>query len=134
MTATTDTLKPPDHPLDQLTTFELNDYRRRLEAAIALASTQDFAAPVQAGLRARLGDVLAEQDDRARIAHADDHRAEITQLTAVELVRYANQLARCLKALDTRAPIRMRVQHELTEVRAEQDTRAATGQPAAQRQ
>ena len=64
----------------------------------------------------------------------DDHRAEITQLTAVELVRYANQLARCLKALDTRAPIRMRVQHELTEVRAEQDTRAATGQPAAQRQ
>lgn len=70
MTAITDTVKPPDHPLDQLTTFELRDYRRRLETAIALASTQDFAASVHGVLRARLGDVLAEQDDRARIAHA----------------------------------------------------------------
>lgn len=64
----------------------------------------------------------------------DDHCAEIAQLTTGELDRYANQLARCLKALDTRAPIRMRVQHALTEVRAEQDSRAAKGQPAAQRQ
>ena len=60
----------------------------------------------------------------------DDHRPEIAQLTPGELDRYANQLARCLKALDTRAPIRMSVQHELAEVRAEQDTRARTGQPA----
>ena len=36
----------------------------------------------------------------------DDHRPEIAQLTPGELDRYANQLARCLKALDTRAPIR----------------------------
>jgi hypothetical protein len=57
----------------------------------------------------------------------DDHRAEIAQLTTGELDRYANQLARCLKALETRAPIRMRVQHELAEVRAEQHTRASTG-------
>ena len=63
----------------------------------------------------------------------DDHRPEITQLTTAELDRYANQLTRCLKALDTRAPIRARVQHELVEVRAEQDTRIRTGQPAAQR-
>jgi hypothetical protein len=63
----------------------------------------------------------------------DDQRPEIAQLTFGELDRYANQLARCLKALDTRAPIRMRVQHELAEVRAEQDTRARTGQAATQR-
>lgn len=56
----------------------------------------------------------------------DDHRAEIAQLTASELDRYANQLTRCLKALDTRAPIRIRVQNELAEVRAEQHTRAST--------
>jgi hypothetical protein len=61
----------------------------------------------------------------------DDHRPEIAQLTTAELDRYANQLTRCPKALDTRAPIRVRVQHELAEVRAEQDTRARTGQPAA---
>jgi len=68
MTAEPDTVEPPDHPLHALTTFELRDYRRRLETAIALASTQDPAAPIRADLQARLGDVLAEQDDRARIA------------------------------------------------------------------
>ncbi len=61
----------------------------------------------------------------------DDHRPEIAQLTSGELDRYANQLTRCLKALGTSAPIRVRVQYELAEVRAEQDTRARTGQPAA---
>jgi len=60
----------------------------------------------------------------------DEHRPEIAQLTSGELDRYANQLTRCLKALDTCAPIRMRVQHELTEVRAEQDTPVKTGLPA----
>jgi hypothetical protein len=70
MTAIPDTVEPPDQPLHALTTFELRDYRRRLDTAIALVSTQDPAAPVLAGLHARLRDVLAEQDDRARIAHA----------------------------------------------------------------
>jgi hypothetical protein len=70
MTAIADTVNPPDHRLDQLTTFELRDYRCTLETAIALASTQDSAAPARADLQARLGAVLAEQDDRARIAHA----------------------------------------------------------------
>jgi hypothetical protein len=61
----------------------------------------------------------------------DGHRPEIAQLTSGELDRYANQLLRCLKALDTRAPIRIRVQQELAEVRIEEDTRARTSQPAA---
>ena len=50
----------------------------------------------------------------------DDHRPGIAQLTATELDRCASQLARCLKALDTSAPIRADVQHELAGVRAEQ--------------
>jgi hypothetical protein len=70
MTAIPDTVEPPDHPLPALTTFELTYYRRRLETAIALASTQDPVASVRYGLHARLSYVLAEQDDRARIAHA----------------------------------------------------------------
>jgi len=61
----------------------------------------------------------------------DDHRPEIARLTRAELDRYAHQLTRCLKALDTRAPIRVRVQDELTEVLAEQDTRARASQTAA---
>jgi hypothetical protein len=59
----------------------------------------------------------------------DQHRDQVVQLTGGELDRYANQLARCLKALDTRAPIRAHVQRELAEVRAEQDTRARAGEP-----
>ncbi len=55
---------------------------------------------------------------------------QIAQLTTGELDRYAHQLARCLKALDTTAPIRLSVQDELTAVRAEQEARAAaSGSP-----
>jgi hypothetical protein len=70
MTAIHDIVEPPVHPLHALTTFELRDYRRRLEAAIGFASTQDSAVPVRADLQARLLDVLAEQQDRAGIARA----------------------------------------------------------------
>ena len=61
-----------------------------------------------------------------------DRRAQIAQLTTSHLDRYASQLARCLKALDTAAPIRISVQDELAAVRAEQDTRAATQDPRRQ--
>jgi hypothetical protein len=56
---------PPQHPLHALTTYELRDYRRRLEHAI---KDIDPGAPVQAVLRGKLDAVLAEQDDRVRIA------------------------------------------------------------------
>ena len=56
---------PPNHPLPALTSYELRDYRRLLERAIQSLSP---GAPVQAALRAKLDAVLAEQDDRARIA------------------------------------------------------------------
>jgi hypothetical protein len=48
-----------------LTGYELSDYRRLLERAIEGISP---GAPVQAALRAKLDAVLAEQDDRARMA------------------------------------------------------------------
>ena len=56
---------PPSHPLSALTTFEVRDYRRDLERAI-----KGFApgAPVQADLRRKLDAVIAEQEDRARLA------------------------------------------------------------------
>jgi hypothetical protein len=52
------------------------------------------------------------------------------QLTTRQLDLYAGQLARCLKALGTDAPIRADVQRELATVRAEQESRASAGQPA----
>ena len=57
----------------------------------------------------------------------DHHRDPIGQLTAAELDRNASQLARCLKALETSAPIRGHVQHELATVRAEQHARTGRG-------
>jgi hypothetical protein len=70
MTAEPVTVEPPKHPLDALTTFELRDYRRQLEGAIAFFDRQDPIPPARSRLRARLDDVLTEQDDRARLARA----------------------------------------------------------------
>jgi hypothetical protein len=53
----------PEHPLDQLTTWELRDYRSDLEGALA-------AIPADAPASAQLAAVVAEQDDRAKIRAA----------------------------------------------------------------
>ncbi|MGH3402965.1 MAG: hypothetical protein ACRDRJ_10760 [Streptosporangiaceae bacterium] len=60
----------PKHRLSALTTYELRDYRSQLESAIRFFGTIDAVPPVRADLQAALDDVLAEQDDRTRIARA----------------------------------------------------------------
>jgi hypothetical protein len=62
------TVEPPKHPMHALTTSELSGYRRELEGAIAFFDRQDPVPPARTRLQARLDEVLAEQDDRARIA------------------------------------------------------------------
>jgi hypothetical protein len=63
-------VEKPEHPLYALTTYELRDYRRHLEQAVGYYVKHHPAAPVLADLRRTLGDVLAEQEDRARAARA----------------------------------------------------------------
>jgi hypothetical protein len=63
-------VEPPRHPVYALTTYELRDYRRQLESAIAFFDRQDPVPPARARLQASLDGVVAEQDDRARTAHA----------------------------------------------------------------
>jgi hypothetical protein len=60
----------PKHPLHALTTFELRDYRRQLESAVAFFDRQDPVPPARYRLQARLDEVLAEQESRARLADA----------------------------------------------------------------
>jgi hypothetical protein len=60
----------PQHPLHQLTTFELDGYRRELERAIAFFDAKDPVPPARDDLQASLDDVLAEQESRRRIADA----------------------------------------------------------------
>jgi hypothetical protein len=57
------TVDRPLFPLHQMTTHELSGYRCNLEREI-----QRLPADVGADLRRRLDDVLAEEDDRRRIA------------------------------------------------------------------
>jgi len=61
----------PKHPLAALTTYELAYYRRRLENAITFLDKQDPVPAIRADMQAALDRVIAEQDDRARIAAAD---------------------------------------------------------------
>lgn len=70
MTAESATVDQPKHPLSQLTTYELRDYRRQLESAIAFFDRQDPVPPVRSRLAKSLAGVVAEEDDRARLANA----------------------------------------------------------------
>jgi hypothetical protein len=60
----------PQHPVHALTTYELTDYRRQLETALAYLDKQDPVPAVRAHLQAALDGVIAEQDDRKRLARA----------------------------------------------------------------
>jgi hypothetical protein len=70
-TPPTPAVEQPKHPLYALTTYELTYYRRRLENAIAFLAKQEPVPPIRADLQTALDGVIAEQDDRARIAAAD---------------------------------------------------------------
>ena len=63
-------VQKPSHPLYALTTYELAGYRCQLEGALACFDTTDPLTPAQGDLQARLDAVLAEQDERARLARA----------------------------------------------------------------
>ena len=67
MTAEPVTVELPEHPLHALTTYELSRYRRQLEHA--LKDLPEHAA-VRELLRAKLAEVLAEQESRVVIADA----------------------------------------------------------------
>ncbi|MFI5069130.1 MAG: hypothetical protein ACHP9Z_34830 [Streptosporangiales bacterium] len=54
----------PHWKLPQLTTYELKDYRRELESAIAFFDRQDPVPPARDRLQASLDAVVAEQDAR----------------------------------------------------------------------
>ena len=58
----------PKHPLYALTTSELTGYRRQLENAIAYYDKMEPVPQARGDLQARLDDVIAEQDDRTRLA------------------------------------------------------------------
>jgi hypothetical protein len=65
------TVEKPKHPLHALATFELAEYRRQLEQAVAFLDRQDPVPPARDRLQADLDAVIAEQEDRTKLANAD---------------------------------------------------------------
>jgi hypothetical protein len=62
-------IKTPDHPVPQLTTFELRDYRSRLEEALG---TDSLDAAIRTTLQGQLAEVIGEQESRTRGTRISD--------------------------------------------------------------
>ena len=60
--------KKPQHAIGQLTTYELDGYRKNLEHALETMPEHDRVIPL---LRDRLAEVLTEQQARADAARED---------------------------------------------------------------
>ncbi len=74
MSATDQDLRPL-HPVSQMTTSELAEYRQSLETALGLPTLPALYASREE-LQKRLGAVLAEQDERAGIRRAKPEPAD----------------------------------------------------------
>jgi hypothetical protein len=58
------------HPIPQMTTFELTDLRRALEETLAMETLPRYARSREE-LQQQLSEVIAEEDERARIRRAN---------------------------------------------------------------
>ena len=63
-------VNPPKHPLYALTMSELRDYRARLESTLGSFSVKNPVPPAGDQLQDALDAVLAEEEDRKRLADA----------------------------------------------------------------
>lgn len=112
------TVATPKHPVHALTTYELRDYRRDLERAITGISLD---APVQAHLRRKLDEVIAEQEDRARLARRDH---DVTGLTARQLERARRELHASLALVRPDSPARVPILAQMSAIETELAGRA----------
>jgi hypothetical protein len=114
------------HPVYALTTYELNERRSALERAIREIP---LGAPVPDGLRNDLADVLAEQEQRARIRRVSrrddgqDHYC-VRQLTTAELERVRRELQANLGLITDHSPARVPIQAHMRAIDAELAGRA----------
>jgi hypothetical protein len=65
--------QPAEHPIGQMTTYELRELREQLEETLAMQTLPRYVRPRE-DLSRQFTEVIAEQDQRARIRrepHAD---------------------------------------------------------------
>lgn len=119
-------MTPLKHPVYALTTYELSARRSALERAIG-EIPQGAHAPD--GLRNDLDDVIAEQEQRARIRqvsrrnYAQDHYC-LRQQTTADLERAKRELRANLGLMTTDSPARGPIQTHLRAIDAELAERA----------
>jgi hypothetical protein len=106
-------VEPPRHPVYALTTYELRDYRRDLERGIKGISPD---APVQADLRRKLDAVIAEQEDRVRLA---TRAYDVTGLTARQLERASRELQANLALVRPDSPARVPILAQMNAIETE---------------
>jgi hypothetical protein len=107
-----DVMTRPKHPVYALTTYELTERRSALEHAIR-EIPPDATTPER--LRDDLAEVIAEQDERARIRQVSrrnddqDHYC-VKQLTTSELGRVKRELQANLGLITADSPARVPIQ------------------------
>ncbi len=118
------------HPVYALTTSELDRHRSALERAIGGIAPD---TPVPVSLRNELAEVIAEQEQRARIRQASrrkdgqDHYC-VRQLTTAELENVRRQLQANLGLITADSPARVPIQAHMRAIDAELAERAGNQQ------
>jgi len=114
------------HRVYALTTYELNERRSALERTLGDIPS---GAPVPDGLRNELADVMAEQEQRARIrqvsrGHDDQDHYCVRQLTTSELEQMRRQLQANLGLITADSPAHVPIQAHMRAIDAELAERA----------
>ncbi len=123
-------MKTAKRPVYELTTYELNEQRSAVERAIKEIPSD---APIAEGLRHHLADVLAEQDQRARIRQASrrsdnqDHYS-VRQLTTAELERTRRELQANLGLITPDSPAHVPIHAHMGAIDTELAERAGNQQ------
>lgn len=120
----------PEYPVYALTTSELDQRQRALEHAIGQTTPH---SPAPESLRNELADIIAEQEQRARIRRASrgsgspDHYS-VRQLSTAELEQTKRQLKANLGLLTPDSPAHVPIQSHMRAIDAELAKRAADQQ------
>lgn len=120
------TIPARQHPVYALTTSELDSYRTALERALWQIAP---GTPVPERLRTELDDVIAEQEQRARIRQASrdsdnpDHYS-VRQLSTAELERAKRDLQANLGLIYPGSPAHVPIQSHMRAIDAELAKRA----------
>jgi hypothetical protein len=125
-----DVMTPSEYPVYALTTYELADRRRAVERAIAELPA---GAPVPEHLRDDLAEVMAEEEQRARIRkvsrRADDpDYYSVRQFSTAELERTKRELTANLGLMSPDSPAYVPIKSHMQAIDAELAVRAGNGQ------